>query len=134
MPHRRLMIPSALVRYRWRFSQAHWCYNDKTTESISFILRRAVLITLKKKYKLSPIPYYHRRFLWLFSKKIINDFSPFKTLTFPLFKSYLLFFTSFPISSTFLYPALHGSFWEILVPLKKGRKTKLCKLSYLYLY
>ena len=38
---------SPKVRYRLRFSQAHWCYNDKTTESISFMLRKTVVITLK---------------------------------------------------------------------------------------
>ena len=39
-------LSDLLVRYRLIFSQAHWCYNDKTTESISFMLRRTVVITL----------------------------------------------------------------------------------------
>ena len=42
---------NGLVRYRLRFSQAHWCYNDTTTESISFMLRKTAVITLKNKTK-----------------------------------------------------------------------------------
>ena len=42
-------ISSALVRYSLRFFQDHWCYDDKTTESISFMLTKIVAITLKKK-------------------------------------------------------------------------------------
>ena len=42
-------IPSTLVRYSLRFSQGHWCYNNKRTDSISFMLRKTVPITLKKK-------------------------------------------------------------------------------------
>ena len=42
-------FPSALARYRLGFSQAHWCYNDNTTESISFMLRKTVVIILQKK-------------------------------------------------------------------------------------
>ena len=49
-----LSIPSALVRYRLKFSQAHWCCNDKTTESISFMVRKTVFITLKKKTSYPP--------------------------------------------------------------------------------
>ena len=34
-----------LVRYRLKFSQAHWCYNDKANESIAFMLWKIVVIT-----------------------------------------------------------------------------------------
>ena len=45
-------IPSALVGYSLRFPYAYWCYNDKT-ESISSMLKKAVVITSQK--TLSPI-------------------------------------------------------------------------------
>ena len=47
VPQRRLIDPSTLVRYSWRFFQAHWCYNDKTTEFISLMLKKTVVVTLK---------------------------------------------------------------------------------------
>ena len=45
-----ILIPSALVHYTLRFSQTNWCYNDKTTEFIVFILSKIVVITFKKGY------------------------------------------------------------------------------------
>ena len=46
----RYLVPSALVSYSLRFSQAHWCYSDNT-ESISSMLRKTAKITPKKKNK-----------------------------------------------------------------------------------
>ena len=57
-------IPSTLVRYSLRFSQSHWCYNNKRTDSISFMLRKTVPITLKKKRQVIP----HR----ILSQKILS--------------------------------------------------------------
>ena len=47
-------VTAELDCYRLRFSQAQWCYNDETTKSISFILRKAVVITLKKNTSYPP--------------------------------------------------------------------------------
>ena len=44
-----LLILSTLVRYSLRFFQAHWCYNNKATESISLMPRNTVVISLTKK-------------------------------------------------------------------------------------
>ena len=47
VPHWKLIDPISLSP----FSQGHWCYNNKTTEPISFMLRKTLVITLKKKTK-----------------------------------------------------------------------------------
>ena len=51
MIEKKKKIPSALVRYSLRFFQDHWCYSNKTTESISFMLTKIMDITLKKARK-----------------------------------------------------------------------------------
>ena len=58
----RYSIPSALVRYSFRFLHAYWCYSDKF-ESSSCVLWKTVITThMEKKNESSPILHYHRRY------------------------------------------------------------------------